>query len=86
MLRVCPGYGFSRLSFLCSFSRNAKKEPGIDIDIYDIAKYNPRAQVIHEDEEAVKLLSQYDNVVYLFMSSKDIYKLEDQVIAYKESH
>ena len=37
--------------------------------------------MIHEDEEAVKLLSQYDNVVYLFMSSKDIYKLEDQVIA-----
>ena len=72
--------------FFVHFPENAKKEPGIDIDIYDIAKYNPRAQVIHEDEEAVKLLSQYDNVVYLFMSSKDIYKLEDQVIAYKESH
>lgn len=71
--------------FFVHFPENAKKELGIDIDIYDIAKYNPRAQVIHEDEAAVKLLSQYDNVVYLFMSSKDIYKLEDQVIAYKQS-
>ena len=71
--------------FFVHFPENAKKEPGIDIDIYDIAKYNPRAQVIHEDDAAVKLLSQYDNVVYLFMSSKDIYKLEDQVIAYKQS-
>ncbi|WP_050635514.1 UDP-N-acetylmuramate--L-alanine ligase [Candidatus Stoquefichus sp. SB1] len=72
--------------FLVHFPENAKKEPGIDIDIYEIAQYIPRAQVIHEDEEAVKLLAQYDNVVYLFMSSKDIYKLEDNVIAYKESH
>ncbi len=72
--------------FLVHFPENAKKEPGIDIDIYEIAQYIPRAKVIHEDEEAVKLLAQYDHVVYIFMSSKDIYKLEDMVIAYKQSH
>ena len=69
--------------FLVHFPENAKKEPGIDIDIYEIAQHIPRAHVIHEDEEAVKLLAQYDHVVYLFMSSKDIYKLEDMVIDYK---
>ncbi|MCD7839723.1 MAG: UDP-N-acetylmuramate--alanine ligase, partial [Erysipelotrichaceae bacterium] len=72
--------------FLVHFPENAKKEPGIDIDIYEIAQYIPRAKVIHEDEEAVKLLADHDHVVYVFMSSKDIYKLEDMVIAYKESH
>ena len=68
------------------FPENAKKEPGIDIDIYEIAQYIPRAIVIHEDEEAVKLLAEHDDVVFLFMSSKDIYKLEDMVIIYKQTH
>lgn len=71
--------------FFVHFPENAKKEDGIDIDIYDIAKYNPRSIVIHEDEEAVKLLAEHDGAVFLFMSSKDIYKLEDMVIAFKET-
>ncbi len=72
--------------YLVHFPENAKHEDGIDIDIYEIAKYIPRATVIHEDQDAVKKLSAHDNVVYLFMSSKDIYKLENMVIEYKESH
>ncbi len=69
--------------FLMHFPDNAKKEEGIDIDIYDIAKYIPRAIVIKDDETAVSLLGQHDNVVFLFMSSKDIYKLQKKVIDYK---
>ena len=38
-----------------------------------------------EDEEAAKELAKFDNVVFLFMSSKDIYKLEEKVIAIKKS-
>ena len=72
--------------FLVHFPDNAKKEAGIDIDIHYIGQYIPRAKIIHEDDEGVRLLASYDNVVYLFMSSKDIYKLEDKVIAYKETH
>lgn len=72
--------------FLVHFPDNAKKEDGIDIDIHYIGQYIPRAKIIHEDDEGVRLLASYDNVVYLFMSSKDIYKLEDKVIAYKETH
>ena len=36
------------------------------------------------DDEAAKQLAKYDDVVYLFMSSKDIYKFEDKVIKAKE--
>ena len=52
---------------------------------YDIAKNLPRAKVIGEDEEAAKELAKYDGVVFLFMSSKDIYKLEEKVITIKKS-
>lgn len=71
--------------FLVHFPENAKKEPGIDIDIYEIAQYIPRALVIHEDDEAVRLLAEHDDCVFLFMSSKDIYKLEDMLIEYKSN-
>ncbi len=67
--------------YFLPFPANAKKEEGIDIDIYDIAKYNPRAKVLEHDD--VEELAQYDNVVFLFMSSKDIYKLEDKLIEFK---
>lgn len=69
--------------YLCHFPENAVKEEGIDIDISEIGQYIPRAKIINEDEEAAKMLAEYDNVVYLFMSSKDIYKLEEKVIAQK---
>lgn len=69
--------------YLCHFPENAVKEEGIDIDITEIGQYIPRAKIINEDEEAAKMLAEYDNVVYLFMSSKDIYKLEEKVIAQK---
>lgn len=69
--------------YLCHFPENAAKEDGIDIDITEIQKYIPRAKIIKEDEESAKDLAQYDHVVYLFMSSKDIYKFEDLVIKAK---
>ena len=72
--------------FLVHFPENAKKEAGIDIDIHEIGQYLPRAIVIHEDEDAVKLLAEHDDVVFLFMSSKDIYKFEDMLIDYKSTH
>ena len=70
--------------YLCHFPENAAKEPGIDIDITEIGQYIPRAKIIKEDDEAAKQLAKYDDVVYLFMSSKDIYKFEDKVIRAKE--
>lgn len=71
--------------YFCPFPENAKHEDGIDIDIYDIAKLAPRAKVIKEDETGVAELMQYDNCVFLFMSSKDIYKFEEKLILAKSS-
>ena len=71
--------------YFCPFPENAKQEDGIDIDIYDISKNSARAKVITEDEAGVKELMQYDNCVFLFMSSKDIYKFEEMLIEAKKS-
>ncbi|MFV0395084.1 MAG: Mur ligase family protein, partial [Coprobacillaceae bacterium] len=71
--------------YYCHFPDNAVKEEGIDIDIYDLAKYLPSAEVITEDEKGAKTLAQHDDVVFLFMSSKDIYKLEEKVINIKKT-
>ena len=64
---------------LCPFPDNATKEEGIDIDIYDLAKLIEDCKVMEENDENAKILSKEENVVYLFMSSKDIYKWKDKV-------
>lgn len=71
--------------YFCPFPENAAHEDGIDIDIFDIAKLLPRSKVIQEDENGAKELAAYDGVVFLFMSSKDIYKLEEKVINIKKN-
>lgn len=65
--------------YLCHFPENAAKEDGIDITIHDLARLSTKAQVIREDEEAARLLAKSGPAVYLFMSSKDIYKLKNVV-------
>lgn len=71
--------------YFCPFPENAKHEDGIDIDIYDIAQYAPRAKVIRQDDSGIEELMQYDDCVFLFMSSKDIYKFEEKLILKKNS-
>ena len=70
--------------YFVDFPKNAPKEPGIDIDVSVITKNLPRSKVVTEDEAGAKELAQYDNAVFLFMSPKDIYKLEELVIKEKE--
>lgn len=65
--------------FLCHFPENAKKEPGIDIDIFDLAKRIENSTVISEDEAGAEQLAAHGPAVFLFMSSKDIYKLKNIV-------
>ena len=65
--------------YLCHFPENAAKEEGIDITIQDLADRCNKAVVIREDEEAAKMLAERGPAVYLFMSSKDIYKLKNIV-------
>lgn len=65
--------------FLCHFPENAAKEKGIDITIQDLADKIEKAVVIEEDEAAARMLAKRGPAVYLFMSSKDIYKLKNIV-------
>ena len=71
------------IACLCPFPENAVKEPGIDIDVSIIQKYLPSAILIEENEEGIKTLDTFEPAVYLFMSSKDIYKLMNQLIDYQ---
>lgn len=65
--------------FLCAFPENAQKEEGIDITIDDLAKRINGSVVISEDEAGAAVLAKHAPAVYLFMSSKDIYKLKNVV-------
>lgn len=66
-------------TYLCEFPENAAHEQGIDISIQDLAVLCEHVQVIKEDEVAAKALAMRGPAVYLFMSSKDIYKLKNIV-------
>lgn len=65
--------------YLCHFPENAAKEAGIDITIQDLADKCKKAHIIAEDKKAANLLAERGPAVYLFMSSKDIYKLKNIV-------
>lgn len=65
--------------YLCHFPENAVKEEGIDITINDLADRSKKAKVIAEDEAAAEFLAKRGPAVYLFMSSKDIYKFKNVV-------
>ena len=65
--------------YLCDFTSIDDQEEGIDIDINYLKDEIKNAKVLSEDEQGAKLLSKYNNVVFLFMSSKDIYHLSDML-------
>lgn len=64
---------------LCHFPENAIKEEGIDITIEDLRQLCPKAFVVDEDEKGAQAVAKLGNGVYLFMSSKDIYKFKNIV-------
>ncbi len=65
--------------YLCPFPIHQPKDPGVDIDIYYLANRLPGSVVLSEDIEGAKILAKHNGVVYVFMSSKDIYHLADFV-------
>ncbi|MGL5977593.1 MAG: UDP-N-acetylmuramate--L-alanine ligase [Erysipelotrichaceae bacterium] len=65
--------------YLCDFPANAQKEPGIDFTMRDFLAAVPQATFLKEDEESAKELALEKDTVFLFMSSKDIYKFKDLV-------
>lgn len=65
--------------YLCEFPENATKEDGIDISIKDLCERTEKGIVISEDEAGAEVLAKQGPAVYLFMSSKDIYKFKNIV-------
>ena len=65
--------------YLCPFPENAKKEEGIDIDIHTLINHIEGAKLCNMEQKDIESLSLEQPAVYLFMSSKDIYKLKDRL-------
>ncbi len=65
--------------YLCDFTSIDDYEEGIDIDITYLQKEIENAEVVTEDLVGAQKLAMHNNVVYLFMSSKDIYDLANLV-------
>lgn len=69
--------------YLCEFPDNAKKEAGIDISIQDLCEKTNKGIVISEDAQGARILAEQGPACYLFMSSKDIYKLKNIVKSFQ---
>ena len=63
--------------YLLEFNSIDDKQDGTDISIAYLADMIQGAKVLSEDEEGARILSAYQDAVLCFMSSKDIYDLED---------
>lgn len=63
--------------YLCDFPENAVVEEGVDITIADLANVCGNAKILTENEDGAKELAKHASAVYVFMSSKDIYKLKN---------
>lgn len=66
--------------FICPFPANAKREPGITITNEGFVEAVKNAQFCAMDDACLSQLKQFEHAVYLFMSSKDIYKLKDRFV------
>lgn len=69
--------------YLCEFPENAQREAGISVTIKDLADQSQKAIVISEDEAGARRLAKEGPAVYLFMSSKDIYKFKNVVKSFQ---
>ena len=63
--------------YLMEFGAVDDKQDGTDIDISYLLERTPGAKFLPEDETGVELLASEAPCVYVFMSSKDIYTMEE---------
>ena len=67
-------------AYLFEFPTTSAKEPGIDIDMTYVLQYLAGGKIIEEDESSLKLFKGYQNCIFLFMSSKNVYDFEQELI------
>lgn len=65
--------------YFCDFPKNQQREEGVNVTINDLVKQVENATIIEEDDDSAKALSKRGPAVYVFMSSKDIYKLKNKM-------
>ncbi|MBE6114730.1 MAG: UDP-N-acetylmuramate--L-alanine ligase [Erysipelotrichaceae bacterium] len=68
---------------LVPFNENTLKEEGYDIDIHYIADRMPNALIVTEDEESAKKMLEFSPAVYVGMSTKDVYRILNNVKRYQ---
>lgn len=66
-------------TYICDFPANATREPGVNVTIDDLWQGIRGASLINEDLEGAKVLDKESPACFVFMSSKDIYKLKDML-------
>lgn len=75
--RFHEAFSHADQTYLCDFPENAAVEEGVQVTIEDLAKVCKNALIIPENELGAKELAKHKSAVYVFMSSKDIYKLKN---------
>ena len=70
-------------AYICDFPENAQREEGVVVTIDDLKNKLTKGTLISEDEAGAKFLASRGPAVYLFMSSKDIYKLKNIVKSFQ---
>lgn len=70
---------------LVPFNENTLKEEGYDIDIHYLADRMPNAIIVTEDEISAQKMLDFSPAVYVGMSTKDVYRILDNVKRYQRS-
>ena len=68
--------------FLLDFTSIDDKQDGSDIDIHKLKDLIPNSEVLEENDAGAKKLAEHKGSIFVFMSSKDIYNLANQVKKY----
>lgn len=69
--------------YLCPFPDNAKREEGITVTNESFLAHVKQAKACDMSEDAIRELDAHKPAVYVFMSSKDIYKFKDRLKSFQ---
>ncbi|MDL2211792.1 Mur ligase domain-containing protein [Erysipelotrichaceae bacterium OttesenSCG-928-M19] len=67
--------------YLFEFPSTSQKEEGIDIDMSYVLQYLEKGKIINEDLMSARLFIDYQDTVFLMMSSKNVYDFRELLIA-----
>lgn len=65
--------------YICDFPNNTISDIDFSFNIEELITKTDRAKLCRESQDEAKSFANYEKTVFLFMSSKDIYKFKDEV-------